>query len=160
MGERTSEDKDYVRWLKQESMLANASAIAGQFSGVGEVPPGKDSVNLDGEVEERLQRAGHIVGRLQRVIFQDPGIKDTNWSATAPVTGPDGVERRWVYLDYFKDGQPSINWLDPTFAGMRLVIGDALHALDDLGKMTPEYCSPDARPRPARPAARTALSRV
>ena len=70
---------------------------------------------------------------MQRVIFHDPGIKDTNWSATAPVTGPDGVQRRWVYLHYFKDGQPSINWLDPTFAGMRLVIGDALHALGDLG---------------------------
>ena len=53
--------------------------------------PGKDSVNLDSEAEDRLQRAGYIVGRLQRVIFQDPGIKDTNWSATAPVTGPDGV---------------------------------------------------------------------
>ena len=98
-----------------------------------EVPPGKDSVNLDREAEDRLQRAGYIVGRLQRVIFQDPGIKDTNWSATAPVTGPDGFQRRWVYLHYFKDGQPSINWLDPTFAGMRLVIGDALHSLGDLG---------------------------
>jgi trehalose synthase len=98
-----------------------------------EVPPGKDSVNLDSQAEGRLQQAGYIVGRMQRVIFHDPGIKDTNWSATAPVTGPDGVERRWVYLHYFKDGQPSINWLDPTFAGMRLVIGDALHALGDLG---------------------------
>ena len=98
-----------------------------------EVPSGKDSVNLDAEAEDRLQRAGYIVGRLQRVIFQDPGIKDTNWSATAPVTGPDGVQRRWVYLHYFKDGQPSINWLDPTFAGMRLVIGDALHSLGHLG---------------------------
>jgi trehalose synthase len=98
-----------------------------------QVPPGKDSVNLDRQAEDRLQRAGHIVGRLQRVIFQDPGIKDTNWSATAPVTGLDGVERRWVYLHYFKDGQPSINWLDPTFAGMRLVIGDALHSLGHLG---------------------------
>jgi trehalose synthase len=98
-----------------------------------EVPLGKDSVNLDSQAEGRLQQAGYIVGRLQRVIFHDPGIKDTNWSATAPVTGPDGVERRWVYLHYFKDGQPSINWLDPTFAGMRLVIGDALHALGDLG---------------------------
>jgi trehalose synthase len=97
------------------------------------VPPGKDSVNLDSEAEDRLQRAGHIVGRLQRVIFHDPGVKDTNWSATAPVTGPDGIQRRWVYLHYFKDGQPSINWLDPTFAGMRLVIGDALHALGHLG---------------------------
>jgi trehalose synthase len=98
-----------------------------------EVPAGKDSVNLDGEAEHRLERAGHIVGRLQRVIFQEPGVKDTNWSATAPVTGPDGIERRWVYLHYFKDGQPSINWLDPTFAGMRLVVGDALHSLGHLG---------------------------
>jgi trehalose synthase len=97
------------------------------------VPPGKDSVNLDAEAEDRLERSGHIVGRLQRVIFREPGVKDTNWSATAPVTGPDGVERRWVYLHYFKDGQPSINWLDPTFAGMRLVIGDALHSLGHLG---------------------------
>ena len=38
-----------------------------------------------------------------------------------------------MYLHYFKDGQPSINWLDPTFAGMRLVIGDALHSLGHLG---------------------------
>ena len=45
----------------------------------------------------------------------------------------DGVERRWVYLHYFKEGQPSINWLDPSFSGMRLVIGDALHSLTDLG---------------------------
>ena len=96
-------------------------------------PAASDSVNLDCEAEDRLEKAGYIIGRLQRVIFHDPGIKDTNWSATRPVTGPDGVERRWVYLHYFKEGQPSINWLDPTFAGMRLVIGDALHSLGDLG---------------------------
>ena len=97
------------------------------------VPPGRDSVNLDPEAEDRLQKAGYIIGRMQRVIFHEPGIKDTNWSATATVTGVDGVERRWVYLHYFKDGQPSINWLDPTSAGMRLVMGDALHSLHDLG---------------------------
>jgi len=97
------------------------------------VSRGRDSVNLDVEAEDQLEKAGYIIGRLQRVIFHDPGIKDTNWSATAPVTGPDGVERRWVYLHYFKEGQPSINWLDPTFAGMRMVIGDALHSLGDLG---------------------------
>ena len=98
-----------------------------------DVPPGRDSVNLDGETEDRLAKAGYIIGELQRVIFHDPGVKDTNWSVTAPVVGPDGIERRWVYLHYFKEGQPSINWLDPTFAGMRLVIGDALHSLGDLG---------------------------
>ncbi len=98
-----------------------------------EVPPEKDSVNLDTEAEDRLQNAGYIIGRLQRVIFHNPGVKDTNWSATGRVRGADGVTRRWVYLHYFKDGQPSINWLDPSFAGMRLVIGDALHSLGELG---------------------------
>jgi trehalose synthase len=92
-----------------------------------------DSINLDIEAEDQLAKHGYIIGRMQRVIFYESGVKDTNWSATAPVLGPDGVERRWVYLHYFKEGQPSINWLDPSFAGMRLVIGDALHSLGDLG---------------------------
>ena len=98
-----------------------------------EVPEGEDSVNLDPAAEHELSERGYIIGALQRVIFYTPGVKETNWSATAPVTGPDGVSRRWVYLHYFKQGQPSINWLDPTFAGMRLVIGDALHSLGELG---------------------------
>ena len=98
-----------------------------------DVPHGVDSVNIDQATEEWLDKAGYIIGRLQRVIFYAEGVKETNWSVTRPVLGSDGVERRWVYLHYFKDGQPSINWLDPTFAGMRLVIGDALHSLTDLG---------------------------
>ena len=98
-----------------------------------EVPVGRDSTNIGLETEEQLGKAGYIIGKLQRVIFQQPGVKDTNWSTTAPVTGPDGVERRWVYLHYFKQGQPTVNWLDPTFAGVRMVIGDALHSLSDLG---------------------------
>src|SRR4051794_28074685 len=92
-----------------------------------------DSINLDIESEDQLAKHGYIIGRMQRVIFYEPGVKDTNWSATKPVVGVDGVARRWVYLHYFKDGQPSINWLDPSFAGMRLVIGDAVHSLADLG---------------------------
>lgn len=98
-----------------------------------DVPDGVDSVNLDPATEHELAERGYIIGALQRVIFYTPGVKETNWSATAPVTGPDGATRRWVYLHYFKQGQPSINWLDPTFAGMRLVIGDALHSLGELG---------------------------
>ncbi|WP_462284695.1 maltose alpha-D-glucosyltransferase [Nostocoides sp.] len=97
------------------------------------VPRGRDSVNLDPVAEKKLTDAGYIVGEMQRVIFYEPGVKETNWSATDAVLGPDGVEHRWVYLHYFKEGQPSLNWLDPTFAGMRLVIGDALHSLGDLG---------------------------
>ncbi|HEY1853847.1 MAG TPA: maltose alpha-D-glucosyltransferase [Solirubrobacterales bacterium] len=98
-----------------------------------EVPADQDSVNLTVECERDLEQAGYIIGRLQRVIFYEKGLKETNWSATRVVEGVDGVERRWVFLHYFKDGQPSINWLDPSFAGMRMVIGDALHALTDIG---------------------------
>jgi trehalose synthase len=95
--------------------------------------PGADSFNLTAEEEANLEQAGYIIGQLQRVIFHEPGVKDTNWSATAPVLGVDGTTRRWVYLHYFKAGQPSVNWLDPSCAGMRLVIGDACHSLADLG---------------------------
>jgi maltose alpha-D-glucosyltransferase/alpha-amylase len=98
-----------------------------------DVPEGQDSVNLDAETERRLAEAGYIIGALQRVIFYEPGVKETNWSVTRPVWDYKGRLRRWVYLHYFKDGQPTINWLDPTFAGMRLVMGDALHSLLDLG---------------------------
>jgi trehalose synthase len=97
------------------------------------VPEGRDSTNINVETEDQLSKYGYIVGKLQRVIFHEPGVKDTNWSTTAAVIGPDGVERRWVYLHYFKQGQPPINWLDPSFAGVRMVIGDALHSLTDLG---------------------------
>jgi trehalose synthase len=97
------------------------------------VPDGQDSVNLSTKAEKRLQKAGYIIGELQRVIFFEPGVKETNWSVTRPVYDTKGKLRRWVYLHYFKEGQPSINWLDPTFAGMRLVMGDALHSLLDLG---------------------------
>ncbi|MGI9027483.1 MAG: maltose alpha-D-glucosyltransferase [Candidatus Saccharimonadales bacterium] len=97
------------------------------------VPKGKDSVNIDLATEAELKKHGYIIGKLQRVIFYEPGVKETNWSATKPVRGVDGIKRRWVYLHYFKAGQPSINWLDPSFAGMKLVIGDALHSLEELG---------------------------
>src|SRR5579875_3121180 len=70
-----------------------------------DVPAGRDSVNLSAEAEMGLERAGYIIGRLQRVIFYEAGVKETNWSVTGPVTGLDGVVRRWVYLHYFKEGQ-------------------------------------------------------
>jgi trehalose synthase len=98
-----------------------------------EVPPGEDSVNISPDAEQALQKAGYIIGKLQRVIFYEPGVKETNWSATRAIVDTTGQKRRWVYLHYFKAGQPSINWLDPTFSGMRLVVGDALHSLLDLG---------------------------
>lgn len=98
-----------------------------------EVAAGSDSANLTQENETAIKEAGYIVGKFRRVIFLEPGVKETNWSATKAVRGVDGIKRRWVYLHYFKAGQPTINWLDPSFAGMQVVVGDALHSLGELG---------------------------
>ncbi|MBD1554870.1 maltose alpha-D-glucosyltransferase [Pseudomonas typographi] len=98
-----------------------------------DVPAGRDAVNLPAAVVDALRDKHYIVGQLQRVIFFEPGVKETDWSATAPITGVDGKQRRWVYLHYFKEGQPSLNWLDPSFAAQQMIIGDALHAIDVVG---------------------------
>jgi trehalose synthase len=97
------------------------------------VPSGRDAVNLSPDTVDALQAKGYIVGQLHSGIFYEPGVKDTDWSATDVVRGVDGVQRRWVYLHYFKQGQPTLNWLDPSFAAERLVIGDAVHELGVLG---------------------------
>ncbi len=98
-----------------------------------DVPPGADAVNLPPPTVDALKEKCYLVGQLQRVIFFEPGVKETDWSVTGPITGVDGKTRRWVYLHYFKAGQPSLNWLDPSFAAQQLVIGDALHCLDVMG---------------------------
>jgi maltose alpha-D-glucosyltransferase/alpha-amylase len=100
---------------------------------LGSVPEGKDSVNLSLETVQLLEDKGYIPGPTECVVFHDPGIKDTNWSATDTVTGVDGRDRRWVYLHVFKDGQPSLNWLDPTLNAQRIVMADVVHALLVLG---------------------------
>jgi trehalose synthase len=97
------------------------------------VPVGHDAVNLSPSTVDALHARGYIVGQLHSGIFYAPKVKETDWSATDAVRGADGVERRWVYLHYFKQGQPTLNWLDPSFAAERLVIGDALHELNVLG---------------------------
>jgi trehalose synthase len=98
-----------------------------------DIPAGRDAVNLMPDVVDTLKDKHYIVGQLQRVIFFEPGVKETDWSATGIVQGVDGKARRWVYLHYFKGGQPSLNWLDPSFAAQQMIIGDALHSIDVMG---------------------------
>ena len=73
MSESTSEDKDYVRWLQQESMLANANAIAGQFSGVGDgvAEPVRhpQSRSGDGEVVGLVHRLSHLDDHQARLFL-------------------------------------------------------------------------------------------
>jgi len=97
------------------------------------VPDGKDAVNVSPALEKRLTELDYIDGVLDIVIFKTTGVKDTNWAATGPVVGVDGVTRRWVYLHLFKQGQPTLNWLHPSFTAHELVVGDVLKTIGDLG---------------------------
>jgi trehalose synthase len=97
-----------------------------------QVPLNKLNINLSKKDVKRLKQKGYIVGELERVIFYEKGIKETNWDVTAEIEGVDGVKRRWVYLHYFKAGQPSLNWLDPSFAANKVVSGDIMKSIGIL----------------------------
>jgi trehalose synthase len=119
------------------------------------VPEGRDEANLSPTAVDALHAKGYIVGKMERVIFYEPGVKETNFSATPAVRGADGKERRWVYLHYFKAGQPTLNWLDPSFAAQRLVLGDAMDSLLKLGEGMLRLDANGflgAEPRPGAPA--------
>ena len=51
-------------------------------------------------------RDGYIVGPLARTIFYEPGVKETDWSATAPVRGADG-KRAALGLPALLQGRPA-----------------------------------------------------
>ena len=97
------------------------------------MPPGRAAVNLSPATVDALASKGYIVGDLHSGIFYAPGVKVTDWSVTGVVRGVDGVKRRWVYLHLFKQGQPTLDWLDPSFAADRLVIGDEVDEIGVLG---------------------------
>jgi trehalose synthase len=89
-----------------------------------DVAKGAESANLSRAAAEALRDKNYIVGPLDALVFGRPGIKETSWSATDVVRGVDGFDRRWVYLHIFKQGQPSLNWMDPSLPPIacRLVI--------------------------------------
>lgn len=94
-----------------------------------------DSVNLPFETVDLFTEKGYLPGRLQRVLFSNPGsdISPSGWDATGIITGVDGVRRRWVYLHFFKSGQPTMNWMDPSGGASRIVMGDVIKTIQDLG---------------------------
>ena len=99
------------------------------WDALGDVPEGNDSVNLSTDTAQMLEDRGYIPGPLEAVPFYDPSVKDSSWSATDVVRGVDGQDRRWVYLHVFKSGQPSLNWLDPSYAAQRVVMADVVQGL-------------------------------
>ncbi len=94
-----------------------------------DVPKDQEVTNLSPAQVEKLKEKHYIIGKMDKIYFYDPKVKLTNWSVTPEIMGVDGKVRRWVYLHFFKAGQPSLNWLDPTFGGNRIVAGDIVISL-------------------------------
>ena len=80
-----------------------------------QVQDNEDSKNLTPEQADLLIKQNYLPAKLDEIIFYKAGVKETNWSATREILGIDRVKRRWVYLHLFKENQPSLNWLDPSF---------------------------------------------
>lgn len=72
-------------------------------------------------VAETLTRKKYIPGLINSNDAAPEAKTWSGWSATGKVTGIDGKTRRWVYLHSFKPTQPVLNWLDPTYAGRRVI---------------------------------------
>lgn len=89
--------------------------------------------NVDDNLHSILQKSDYIPGDIDLVMFAEKGIKDTNWSVTEEIIGVDGIKRRWLYLHLFKQGQPTLDWLNPSFAAHQLISGDILQHRFNLG---------------------------
>jgi trehalose synthase len=72
----------------------------------------------------QLRNMGYIPGTIHEADADPAAATWSGWSATPEVVGVDGVTRRWVYLHVFKPEQPTLNWLDPSYAGLRAQYGD------------------------------------
>lgn len=75
---------------------------------------------------EQLAKKGYIPGLINSNDAAAEAKKWSGWSASGEVPGVDGKVRRWVFLHYFKPSQPTLNWLDPSFAARRVIAGDAV----------------------------------
>jgi trehalose synthase len=74
---------------------------------------------------ELLAKKGYIPGLINSNDAAAQAKTWSGWSASGAVPGVDGKVRRWVFLHYFKPSQPTLNWLDPSYAARRVIAGDA-----------------------------------
>jgi trehalose synthase len=102
----------------------------------GLLPPVEDrwgAAPIPRDAAARLTEKGYLPGLVHSNDAAKGAGNLSGWSATGEVTGADGRARRWAYLHYFKPGQPTLNWLDPSFAGPRAVAGDVVKTVHGLG---------------------------
>lgn len=102
----------------------------------GLLPPVSDpwgTAIVSRESAVQLKAKGYIPGIIDSADAASGANEWSGWSATPEVVGVDGQKRRWVYLHVFKPAQPTLNWLDPTYAARRSQFGDLGRNIVDRG---------------------------
>jgi trehalose synthase len=91
------------------------------------------SAPVSREVIATLKDKGYVPGNINSADAVANAAELSGWDATAEIDCADGKVRRWLYLHYFKPGQPALNWLDPSYNGPEIIAGDAVTTINDLG---------------------------
>lgn len=91
------------------------------------VKPKAFSVNIPWLTLQTLHKKGYVPTDFA------PYIKESHWNATEPIRCMDNKIRRWIYLRDEK-GFPRLNWLNPSFASIRVAAADALYCMFRLGQ--------------------------
>ena len=81
--------------------------------------------NLDRDRAGRLTCKGYIPGVIKSNDAARDAGKWSGWSASGEVVGVDGKVRRWVYLHYFKPGQPTPYRQFP-FVGLAILVASVV----------------------------------
>lgn len=76
---------------------------------------------------KELQKKGYVPQHFR------PLVKESQWNATAQIKGADGKARRWMYLKTDR-WEPVIDWLNPSFAALRIAAADTLDSFYHLGE--------------------------
>jgi trehalose synthase len=91
------------------------------------IPHGQFTANIPWLSIQNLHKKGYIPE------FFAPYVKESDWNATDPISGSDGKARRWVYLKE-NQAEPVIDWLNSSFAAMRIATADSLDSVYRLGQ--------------------------
>jgi trehalose synthase len=91
------------------------------------------SAPVSREVIATLKQKDYVPGYINSCDAVPNSSELSGWDATGKIVCEDGKVRRWVYLHYFKPGQPTLNWLDPSFNGPKIIAGDTVKTINDLG---------------------------
>jgi len=91
------------------------------------IPTGQSMANVPWLKLQELHKRGYVPEQFS------PYTKESLWNATARIKGVDGHVRRWIFL---KENQchPVVDWMDSSFAGVRLASADALDSIYRLGE--------------------------